>query len=725
MSSKDNPGIFQIGDVLNNTYRIDKVLGLGGTSEVYRAVSEISGRIVAVKALRAEFSRNEDFLNLMTREEAMREIRHDAIVRYYDNQRTDDGHVYLVMDYVDGPGLDRKVKDGGMSAEDVLIVCRRVTEGLVAAHAKNIVHRDLSPDNIILRDGKPEEAVIIDFGIAKDTNPGAETIVGNEFAGKFAYAAPEQLHGQTDARADIYALGALLLATFRGARPSIGNNLMDVVNIKARPLNTDGVPEPLKTLIDRMTRPDRDHRLGTAQAVLDHLDAVQDGRDLHDDDRTVVVPRGSDQPSMSEAATVVEPAPSVNETREPTIPPAPGKKRGPLLPVFAVLVVGAISMGVYLSGALDSLTGPSYPLADPYSMEVSRAENSQPKAIGNIPSEEARETLRTLLAAQQGTTDLTLARGEIPDTWDADLLRLIDAVDHLPEFRVRADENSVQISGVTYDMAERQMLTATLTQEDMKGALNVSASIDLGPRILSAQALYPVLAAHQNCGELTLVDPLPAGYPNGSQVSVAGRVDSRNTLDALTQRLNAAIGDRSLMLDVEVLNPTLCLIDSVLPNVREAGVGIDFKDGSDNSVNSSGDFFVGQNPVIEVVIPTNITDGYLFVSALDVSGNVFHLLPNLFIADNSVETLRAGRSGDVRLRVAHSAAEGQDGSKLAFVVDDTSLGKTKVIAIHSGQQIFDGLRPTTESAGGYANALAQRLGSINSLDSRILTTARR
>ncbi|MEM6659674.1 MAG: serine/threonine protein kinase, partial [Pseudomonadota bacterium] len=88
MSSKNNPGIFEIGDVLNNTYRIDKVLGLGGTSEVYRAVSEISGRIVAIKALRAEFSRNEDFLNLMTREEAMREIRHDAIVRYYDNQRT-------------------------------------------------------------------------------------------------------------------------------------------------------------------------------------------------------------------------------------------------------------------------------------------------------------------------------------------------------------------------------------------------------------------------------------------------------------------------------------------------------------------------------------------------------------------------------------------------------------------------------------------------------------
>ncbi|MEL6809075.1 MAG: protein kinase [Pseudomonadota bacterium] len=729
MSSKDNPGIFQIGDVLNNTYRIDKVLGLGGTSEVYRAVSEISGRIVAIKALRAEFSRNEDFLNLMTREEAMREIRHDAIVRYYDNQRTDDGHVYLVMDYVDGPGLDRKVKDGGMSAEDVLVVCRRVTQGLVAAHANNIVHRDLSPDNIILRDGKPEEAVIIDFGIAKDTNPGAETIVGNEFAGKFAYAAPEQLHGQTDARADIYALGALLLATFRGARPSIGNNLMDVVNIKARPLDTEGVPEPLKTLIDRMTRPDRDHRLATAQAVLDQMDALQHGPETGDDvdeDRTIVIPRTTEVPAMSEAATIVEPtpAPLPSQSIDAEVPPGPAKKRSPLVPVLAVLVIGAIGAGAFLSGALESVIGPRYPVAEPYSLEVSRSENTRPSAKGNMPSEEARNALSTLIAAQQGNTELTLARGDIPETWDADLLRIIDAVDHLPEFRVRADASRVQITGLTYDRTERETLMAALTQADLKGAFDVTASIDLGPRILSAQALSPILATYQNCGDLSVVSAPPAGYPNGSEVMVAGRVDSPNTLDALSDRLLSAIGDRRLTLNIEVLNPTLCLIDSVLPNVPGSGVRIDFRDGTDNSINRTGDFFVGQNPVIEIVIPSDMQDGYLFVSALDVSGNVYHLLPNLFVADNNVENLRAGREGEIRVRVAHSAADSRDGNRLAFIVDDTSLGKTQVLVIHSGQQIFDGLRPTTESAGGYANALAQRLGSISSLDSRILTTAR-
>lgn len=220
---------FQPGDLLNNTYRIEGLLGRGGTSDVYKARSDISGRLAALKVLKAEFSGNEDYLVLMTREEEIRDIRHDAVVRYSENHRTPDGRVYLVMDYVEGPGLDTRLKQGPMSPDDLLTVCRRVCEGLQAAHARNIVHRDLSPDNIILEDGDPAKAVIIDFGIAKDTNPGAQTIVGNEFAGKYACAAPEQLSGQTDARSDIYSLGALLLANFRGASPDIGKNPMKVV----------------------------------------------------------------------------------------------------------------------------------------------------------------------------------------------------------------------------------------------------------------------------------------------------------------------------------------------------------------------------------------------------------------------------------------------------------------------------------------------------------------
>ena len=195
--------IFQPGHLLNNTYRIDMILGRGGTSEVYKAKNDISGRFVAVKVLKSEFAGDEAFLTLMRREEEIREIRHDAVVRYSENHRTPEGLIYLVMDYVDGPGLDLLLKQGGLPADDLVRICRRVADGLKVAHARRIIHRDLSPDNIILKGGLPDQAVIIDFGIAKDANPGAQTIVGNEFAGKYAYAAPEQLSGNTDARSEI------------------------------------------------------------------------------------------------------------------------------------------------------------------------------------------------------------------------------------------------------------------------------------------------------------------------------------------------------------------------------------------------------------------------------------------------------------------------------------------------------------------------------------------
>ena len=331
---------FQPGELLNNTYRIEALLGRGGTSDVYRARSEISGRLMALKVLKSEFSGNDDYLLLLTREEEMREIRHDAVVRYSECNRTQDGHVYLMMDYVEGPGLDRKMQQGPMSVDALLTVCHRVAEGLKAAHARNIVHRDLSPDNIILKDGDPAKAVIIDFGIAKDTNPGAETIVGNEFAGKYAYAAPEQLSGQSDARTDIYSLGALLLANYRGAPPDVGRNPMEVVERKGKPLDTEGVPEPLKTLIDRMTRPQPDERMQSAAEVLDFLDAAEPK------------PNATPAPEIDEEATVItpvsrprpepEPEPEKSAAPRPASPPqAPAKSRGGLFAIVAVVLIAA------------------------------------------------------------------------------------------------------------------------------------------------------------------------------------------------------------------------------------------------------------------------------------------------------------------------------------------------------------------------------------------------
>lgn len=728
--------VFQPGDLVNNTYRVEAILGRGGTSVVFRARNEISGRQVAIKVLKSEFSGNEDYLVLLKREEAIREVRHDAVVRYGENHRTEDGHVYLLMDYVEGPGLDKKLKEGPMPARDLLVICRRVAEGLEAAHQRNIVHRDLSPDNIILRDGDPAQAVIIDFGIAKDTNPGAETIVGNEFAGKYAYAAPEQLSGHTDARTDIYSLGALLLANFRGKSPDVGANPLEVVQKKNDPLDTTGVPEPLKTLIDRMTDPDPAKRLQSATAVLDQIARgasggngeeaeVEQGAALSDATVIAAPPAaGSD----AGPAMVAEDNAS-GRARTTDVPPSQERRsRAGLMAVLMVLVLVGAGAGGYFAGLFDAVLGPSYPVAQPFSLVVEQKNDSAPRAVGYVPSEGVQADLERMMADRDGRADLTLASGDIAESWGQDVLATLALVAPLDEWRLAVSGNKAQVSGLSTDRKTAEAVQAGFAN-GLPGALSGDAQIRFKPLFLAASSLQPILDRMADCGPLTLSDVPPAGYGADMAITVQGRVAATATRVALFDALSAASDGRKVILDVEVLNRTLCLVEQHLPQAPESDIDIAFTVGDRNEPNPSGRFFVGENPVIDVVLPADVTEGYLTVSVLDVSGNVFHLLPNIGRSQNSVRALREGReAGEARVRVAYSIDEAETDGRLAFRVDDSTLGKSKVIVLHSTEPLFGGPRPTEESALGYAEALKERIEAdgdkILSLDSRILETAR-
>jgi len=723
---ESRPGdAFQPGELLNNTYRIEALLGRGGTSDVYKARSEISGRLVALKVLKSEFSGNDDYLVLLTREEEIREIRHDAVVRYSENHRTQDGHVYLLMDYVEGPGMDKKLKQGPMPADELLTVCRRVTEGLEAAHSRNIVHRDLSPDNIILRGGDPAQAVIIDFGIAKDTNPGAETIVGNEFAGKYAYAAPEQLNGQTDARSDIYSLGALLLANYRGKSPEVGNNPMEVVQRKGEPLNTDGVEEPLKSLIDRMTAPDPDQRIQSATEVLAFLNNPSTDAAPADDDATVIVPVPR---KAAEPETIAPPHPAPQKKPAPDKPPVAQKSsRTGLVAGLVLLLAAAGGAGGYFSGAFDAVLGPQLPIADPYTLVIAKDENAAPRAVGNVPSEDMQTALDTRMRDQSGQARLDLAAGDIADSWANDVLATLEQIEELDEWRLAISGNRAQVTGATTDEALQKRLMAAMSS-DLPGALTGEASIEFRPVFLAASTVRPVVDQLADCGPLATPGVPAVGYGPTTPVTVKGRVAETATRVRLFDALRAVSGDRNIVLDVEVLNPTLCLIESNLPNAPASDIDVAFTVGDRDEPNPSGRFFVGENPVIDVVLPADVTDGYLNVSILDVSGNVFHLMPNLTREDNSIAALRDGQAGEVKVRVAYSLAESAQNGGIAFRVDDSTLGKSKVIVLHSSEPLFDGLRPTSESASGFAEALKQFAdshdASIRSLDSRVLVTAK-
>ena len=123
------------------------------------------------------------------------------------------------MEYVDGQPLSEILKSGPLSFDAVRVLQRRLASGLQAAHELGIVHRDVSPDNVILPGGNVARAKIIDFGIARSTLAGDETVIGGGFAGKFGYVSPEQLGlfgGEVTAKSDIYSLGLVLAEALSG-----------------------------------------------------------------------------------------------------------------------------------------------------------------------------------------------------------------------------------------------------------------------------------------------------------------------------------------------------------------------------------------------------------------------------------------------------------------------------------------------------------------------------
>jgi serine/threonine-protein kinase len=392
----------------------------------------------------------------------------------------------------------------------------------------------------------------------------------------------------------------------------------------------------------------------------------------------------------------------------------------------AVVVVGG-GVGGYFSGAFDSFTAPQYPVAAPYTLVADKREGLPPRAVGFVPSEDTRDAMTREISDQGGTVDLTLASGDISETWGDAVSGVIDTVMDLDEWRLVVNGNQAELTGQTTDQALHDKLEQ-LYSAGLPAGLQGSVELELEPLFLPAADIRPILAGLADCGALKLENAPTAGYGPETPVRVSGTLASQDSLTGLDTALTALVGERPIDLDgVNVLNPTLCLIENYLPSAPVSDISIAFFNGEQNDApNPTGDFVVGQNPVIDVDLPQDVQDGFLSVSVLDVSGNVFHLLPNVTRQENGIAALRDGESGPLSVRVAYSIPESQENGGIAFQVDDSTLGKSKVIVLHTDKQLFDTLRPTTESAAGYAEALREQDRNVEtqilSLDSRILTT---
>ncbi len=248
------------GQLLGHTYRIDALLARGGMGEVYRARHAELNTEHAIKIILPELAGNTRIVDLFRREASvLRTIRHDAIVAYDGVFRDENGRLYLVMEFVDGPSLSKLYKQGALPPAQVRQLRDRLADGLAAAHEKGVTHRDLSPDNVILPGGDLTKAKIIDFGISKMADPEAKTIVGDDFAGKYSYVSPEQVGlygGKVDPRSDIYSLGLVLAAAAMGKPLDMGSSPISVVEARRAVPKLERVPAELRPELTAMLQPD-------------------------------------------------------------------------------------------------------------------------------------------------------------------------------------------------------------------------------------------------------------------------------------------------------------------------------------------------------------------------------------------------------------------------------------------------------------------------------------
>ena len=308
------PGGFAPGTVLGHTYVVEALLARGGMGEVYRAKHIELGTEHAVKVILPSLANDPKVSHLLVEEaRKLGRVRNDAIVNYEGLFRGEGDLRYLVMEFIEGESLTKILSRRRLEPDEVLRLRNRLVQGLAAAHDRGIIHRDLSPDNIILPEGDVDRAKLIDFGIAKSANPGDATVVGSSFAGKFSYASPEQVGlfgGQVDARSDIYSLGLVLAAAAIGFGKALemGASPATVIAARQRLPDLAAVPASLRPVIEPMLQP-----------------------------------RPEDRPaSMRELLVAAKPEPPPARTRAPAAPRAPRNWLRPvLIAAGTVIIVGA------------------------------------------------------------------------------------------------------------------------------------------------------------------------------------------------------------------------------------------------------------------------------------------------------------------------------------------------------------------------------------------------
>ncbi len=354
-----------IGQTIFGEYTITKKLGEGGMGSVYLAEQQSIDQQIAIKVLHGRSAKNDELVKRFNREaKAICMLSHPNIIRVFIFGRTDDGLIYLAMEFVKGQSLRQAIQRGPMSEMRAIVILKQTLSALVESHHLGIIHRDMKPDNILLTTyrGQEDFVKVLDFGIAKvkdpDGTPEQKLTQAGVVYGTPEYLSPEQAQAlELFPTTDIYSVGCILYEMMTGrvpfkAQTAVQILMMHVHQPPERPSAMGVSPEMERIILKAMAKNPAE-RYQSAAEFLDALAAREqqliaaghkaNALRLPGQDATVAMVMPDDVKALAKAAMNTpgqRPASAGQATAAlPQVPAAGGASRTTLLIIASLLVI--------------------------------------------------------------------------------------------------------------------------------------------------------------------------------------------------------------------------------------------------------------------------------------------------------------------------------------------------------------------------------------------------
>lgn len=278
-------GRISIGVVLNNIYQVKRFIARGGMGEVYEGVNITSDERVAIKVVLSHLAEDSTVSDMFLKEaKTLTRFAHPALVQYRVLAKEPALDIlYIVTEFIEGEDLESLIGTVEPTQEMIVALMVRLCSGLQAAHSLGAVHRDMSPDNVLLPGGSIDKAKIIDFGIAKNLDASARTSIGDGFAGKIGFAAPEQFGAfgrKIGPWTDIYSVALVGLA-FANRRPvNMGADPFEALERRKKGPDLSALPAPLRPVFARMLANDPADRPQDMATVLGLFSDIDKGSSI-------------------------------------------------------------------------------------------------------------------------------------------------------------------------------------------------------------------------------------------------------------------------------------------------------------------------------------------------------------------------------------------------------------------------------------------------------------